>query len=137
MSGLDGDGAAGCLAGRPPITTLPRSDFPGARGSGQVPLVTGSGTRVERYEFYGAPGTTFRYGRFYNLLTPTPMDMAGIPIREGPCTIGGCCRVNPATPTLVMTFAATISIAPARAGRAVGECSCRTMRLPGSSTATR
>lgn len=55
---------SGCLAGeRPPITTLypdPTSQAPII--SGQVPLVAGSGTRVERYEFYGAPGTTFRYG---------------------------------------------------------------------------
>jgi hypothetical protein len=55
---------AGCLAGeRPPITTLypdPTSQVPAV--SGQAPLASGSATRVESYEFYGPPGTTFYYG---------------------------------------------------------------------------
>ena len=53
----------GCLGGeRPRISTLypePASQAPVV--SGQTPLITGSGTRVETYEFYGAPGTTFQY----------------------------------------------------------------------------
>ena len=55
---------SGCLAGeRPPISTIypdPTSQVPAV--SGQAPLVSGSGTRVESYEFYGTPGTTFYYG---------------------------------------------------------------------------
>jgi hypothetical protein len=54
----------GCLAGeRPPISTLypdPTSQAPAV--SSQAPLVSGSGTRVESYQFYGPPGTTFFYG---------------------------------------------------------------------------
>lgn len=53
----------GCLGGeRPRISTLypdPASQAPVVSGS--TPLVTGSGTRVESYQFYGAPGTTFQY----------------------------------------------------------------------------
>jgi hypothetical protein len=55
---------SGCLAGeRPPITTLyPDPTFQVPAVSGQAPPVSGSGTRVETYEFYGTPGTTFYYG---------------------------------------------------------------------------
>lgn len=53
----------GCLGGeRPRISTLypdPTSQAPAV--SGQTPLVTGSATRVESYQFYGVPGTTFEY----------------------------------------------------------------------------